>query len=205
MSCPLYQVLKPVFQVLSLCLLEELWSCVNRSKWQGSCWRSESTSDQRNLYMQPVSVLCISQSEMTDIDVSGVVLSEPSCISTASVCTTKTMENPLTCTYSSYNTSRGLEATTVYVLKDAKNASKKRCTQFYTIWEFWKYSMSANCTHDVLMDKFSIINFCELRYLFPRRLLSKQRKGEKRGRVKETELMGLGSSRQLPWSARAVF
>lgn len=101
-------------------VLVRIWSCVNRSKWQGSCWRSESTSDQRNLYMQPVSVLCISQSEMTDIDVSGVVLSEPSCISTASVCLTQTMESPLTCTYSSYNTSRELEATTVYVLKDAQ-------------------------------------------------------------------------------------
>lgn len=70
--------------------------------------------------MQPVSVLCISQSEMTDIDVSGVVLSEPSCISTASVCSTQTMESPLTCTYSSYNTSRELKATTVYVLKDTQ-------------------------------------------------------------------------------------
>lgn len=63
-----------------------VWSCVNRSKWQGSRWTSERNSDQRHLYMQPVSVLCICvcmcvHNEMTDIDLSGVVSSErPCCI-----------------------------------------------------------------------------------------------------------------------------
>lgn len=61
-------------------LLVRVWSCVNRTKWQGSCLRSERNSDQRRLYMQPVSVLCIcvcvSHNEMTDIDLSGVVPSE---------------------------------------------------------------------------------------------------------------------------------
>lgn len=37
------------------------------------------------------------------------------------------------------------------------------------------------------MDKFSVINFCELRCLFPRRLLSKQRNGNKKKRKGERD------------------